>query len=69
MHMKRTLSTLAFFCTLLAACTPQVENPPVREPAQEGEFCGGIAGFQCAEGLTCLYEGTYPDAGGTCVKE
>lgn len=34
----------------------------------EGEFCGGIAAFQCAPGLTCKYDGTYPDAGGTCVK-
>lgn len=37
--------------------------------AQEGELCGGIAGFICAKGLTCLYEGNYPDAAGTCVKE
>ncbi|MDD4319628.1 MAG: hypothetical protein PHW10_04885 [Candidatus Peribacteraceae bacterium] len=40
-----------------------------RNPAQAGEFCGGIAGFQCADGLTCKYDGNYPDAGGTCVSE
>ncbi|EDM76656.1 Kazal domain protein [Plesiocystis pacifica SIR-1] len=37
--------------------------------AGEGEFCGGIAGFVCAEGLTCVQEpGTcdVSDAGGTC---
>ena len=34
----------------------------------EGGFCGGIAGFQCDSGLTCVLDGSYPDAGGTCVK-
>lgn len=37
--------------------------------AGEGEFCGGIAAFPCEEGLTCKYDGEYPDAGGTCVSE
>lgn len=32
----------------------------------EGEFCGGIAGIMCCEGLTCHLDGTYPDAGGKC---
>lgn len=40
-----------------------------RIEAKLGEFCGGIAGILCADGLTCQYEGTYPDAGGTCVEE
>lgn len=39
----------------------------VRAGAQLGEFCGGIAGIMCDEG-TCQYDGTYPDAGGTCVQ-
>ncbi len=39
-----------------------------RARAKLGEFCGGIAGFLCEDGLTCQYEGTYPDAGGTCVR-
>jgi eight-cysteine-cluster-containing protein len=34
----------------------------------EGEFCGGIAAIQCCSGLTCQLDGTYPDAGGKCVK-
>lgn len=36
--------------------------------AAEGEFCGGIAAFQCASALECKYDGSYPDAGGICVK-
>lgn len=32
-------------------------------------FCGGIAGKTCPTGYYCKYDGTYPDAGGTCVKE
>ncbi len=35
--------------------------------AAEGEFCGGIAGISCEDGLICQYEGDYPDAGGTCI--
>lgn len=36
---------------------------------QEGEMCGGIAAFQCAEGLTCeIADPTMPDASGTCVE-
>jgi hypothetical protein len=33
------------------------------------KFCGGIAGISCPEGFTCKLEGTYPDAGGTCVVQ
>ena len=32
-----------------------------------GQFCGGIGAIQCPAGQTCKAEGTYPDAGGTCV--
>lgn len=39
-----------------------------RTKAAKGEFCGGIAGIVCNEGLTCQYAGTYPDAGGTCIQ-
>jgi putative hemolysin len=44
------------------------ESQTPRKPAGEGEFCGGIAGFACQSGLNCQLEGTYPDAGGRCVK-
>ncbi len=43
-------------------------SPSPRPRAAEGEFCGGIAGILCEDGLECEYEGTYPDAGGTCVE-
>lgn len=33
-----------------------------------GAFCGGIAAFPCPAGFECLYDGNYPDAGGTCQK-
>lgn len=36
--------------------------------ALEGEFCGGIAGLQCASGLACVLDGAYPDAGGVCMN-
>jgi hypothetical protein len=47
------------------------EAPPVRitEPpltAEPGGFCGGIVGIQCPDGHTCVLDGKYPDAGGTC---
>ena len=42
-------------------------SSPSQGKAGRGQFCGGIAGIQCATGLTCQYEGTYPDAGGTCI--
>lgn len=32
------------------------------------KFCGGIAAFPCASGYSCKFDGTYPDAGGHCVK-
>ncbi len=78
--MTHRLSTigLAFVAVLsLAACTPST-NPDDqsgssstggRPLAKEGEFCAGIAAFQCDTGLTCTYDGNHPDAGGTCVRD
>ncbi|MEK7611681.1 MAG: hypothetical protein AAB486_04925 [Patescibacteria group bacterium] len=37
------------------------------DQTSEGAFCGGFAGIPCAEGYKCQLEGSYPDAGGTCV--
>lgn len=49
------------------AGSPQATSSGGIGLAAEGEFCGGIAGISCEEGLVCQYEGDYPDAGGTCV--
>jgi hypothetical protein len=31
-----------------------------------GDFCGGIAAFQCPQLFQCVLDGDYPDAGGHC---
>jgi predicted secreted protein len=47
----------------LASCVAEASK------AGEGEGCGGIAGIQCHDGLSCQLQGDYPDAGGTCVAD
>ena len=44
------------------------ENGTVQKKASLGGFCGGIAGFQCQDGLVCRLDGSYPDSGGLCVE-
>lgn len=59
-------------CPLPATCEKRSENNnnnAFSRVRKEGEMCGGIAAFPCEEGLICKYDGSYPDAGGTCVKE
>jgi len=54
----------------LPAGKPSEQTRPTgeaKECADEGEFCGGIAGIICCGG-TCQYDGDYPDAGGICVS-
>lgn len=48
--------------------TGSAETPPPSRIKGEGEMCGGIAGFQCADVLYCRMEATHPDASGICVK-
>ncbi|HWR73519.1 MAG TPA: HEAT repeat domain-containing protein [Nitrospirota bacterium] len=48
--------------------TPR-QNTKTRPCARVNEMCGGIAGILCCSGLTCLYDGNYPDAGGVCKAE
>ncbi|MFH0833799.1 MAG: hypothetical protein V2A63_00205 [Patescibacteria group bacterium] len=43
-------------------------EPTGKNSAAEGEFCGGIAAIGCEAGLDCRLSGSYPDAGGICVK-
>jgi len=54
-------------------CVPvsQAKNgtPEIRKHAKEGEFCGGIAGIACEYGLECRLDGSYPDAGGLCIRK
>ncbi|MBU4070143.1 MAG: hypothetical protein KJ646_04130 [Nanoarchaeota archaeon] len=47
---------------------PQDCKSAVKGCKNENEFCGGIAGIKCCSGLTCEYDGDYPDAGGVCAK-
>jgi len=49
-------------------CREDCEKPSI-ECKNENDFCGGIAGIKCCSGLTCEYDGDYPDAGGVCVEE
>ncbi|MBX7247635.1 MAG: Kazal-type serine protease inhibitor family protein [Caulobacteraceae bacterium] len=46
---------------------PGSGSPPSRIRG-EGEMCGGIAGFQCANGLYCNMTATHPDAAGVCKR-
>ena len=41
---------------------------PLTEEVQNPQFCGSIQGIICPEGYVCNYDGDYPDAGGTCIK-
>jgi len=56
-----------------AACPPVVAtSSPTSTTGGRGAgaFCGGIAtgAFPCDPGYSCKLDGTYPDAGGHCVK-
>lgn len=47
-------------------------SPHSRAPVAEGGMCGGIAGFQCVDGLSCQMQPgqcrTVADASGVCRK-
>jgi hypothetical protein len=74
----RPLTVLLAALTLLgctAAAPSGPSSPPQtshRTPVAEGGMCGGFAGFQCAEGLSCqMAPGqchTVADAAGVCRK-
>jgi hypothetical protein len=62
------------------ACGPTIEAEEQSQPQEQqarGDFCGGIAGFPCDEGLTCVDdpkddcdpEQGGADCGGICIKE
>lgn len=58
----------AALLVLAVGCQSTAETPPPSRIKGEGEMCGGIAGFQCQEGLYCRMEASHPDASGICVK-
>lgn len=68
----RTLFATAFTVLALTACQTDGATPPptgVRTPVAEGGMCGGIAGFQCQEGLYCQMTPAMlkvADGAGTC---
>lgn len=55
-------------------CVPPAPGGPSDQPGTcrassshgVGTMCGGIAGITCDDGLTCVLDGSYPDASGTC---
>ena len=74
------LALLALFLTLLAGCghfkkDAEAETAPAAEVSRPvagaGQMCSGIAGIQCAEGRSCIFEdsvcNSIADAAGTCV--
>jgi len=58
------------------APVPTVSSTPIntatpsgdKNKVINGQFCGGIAGIMCSSGYYCKLDGSYPDAGGVCVK-
>ena len=76
---SRSLFSALAALVLLGCSSPgggqPAPNPPVshaRAPVAEGGMCGGFAGFQCAEGLSCQMQAgqckTVADASGVCRK-
>lgn len=71
-------SAKSLFVVLLAglaigACqtTAPAQEPTPRAPRAEGQMCGGIAGFQCQDGLYCQMSPEMlkiADGSGTCRK-
>ncbi|HYE42685.1 MAG TPA: Kazal-type serine protease inhibitor family protein [Caulobacteraceae bacterium] len=62
------LAAFTVGCESTGSAEPPPSPAPGRTPAAEGGMCGGIAGFQCGEGLYCRMEATHPDAAGVCRK-
>jgi len=75
---EKILSSMTFFEneTVFPTPSPYVYLSPTptsrifpKTSREEGQMCGGIAGWICDEGLYCKYEGTGPDAAGICQKD
>lgn len=65
-----THSNLCFFKAHVRAMAGHQVGGEAKGHWERGEcpiFCGGIAGIPCPEGMACILDGDYPDAGGQCV--
>lgn len=51
----------------VAKLLSSIKFSPTPTPVPTSSFCGGIAGISCPAGYKCKLDGTYPDAGGTCL--
>lgn len=74
--------TLALVALTMLGCAAAAPNAPsnpsggppptsARTPVAEGGMCGGFAGFQCAQGLTCQMPAgqcQVADGAGVCRK-
>ena len=75
----RPLTVLLAALSLWACSSPGPAQPPgpppphSRAPVAEGGMCGGFAGFQCQDGLSCQMQPgqcrTVADASGVCRKK
>lgn len=65
--LAAALLALAVGCQSAGSSEPP-SSPPSSRVHGEGGMCGGIAGFQCEQGLYCNMTETYPDAAGVCKK-
>lgn len=66
---SRTSSSSSTTSSMSSTTSPSSSSSTMgMNPRGEGEFCGGIAAFPCQDGLRCQLEGSYPDAGGHCVR-
>ena len=54
----------AWACTAARACSYACSPTSVGE----GQVCGGVAGPRCIDGLSCVREGSLPEASGVCRR-
>lgn len=62
---KEPVTVLTASPTPTSTATPSSSD---KNKIINGQFCGGIAGVSCPSGYYCKLDGSYPDAGGVCVK-
>ena len=70
--MQKSFFIMGLLAALLSFSSAIVfapSHPEVVGCANEGAFCGGIAGISCCKGFDCSIKENFPDAGGTCVPQ